>query len=60
LLKVKKHFVLVIGDLLIVMAQILIAVQIVYEEKFIVKYRMSPLLTVGYEGKMLGFIFLFV
>ena len=38
------------GDLLIVMAQIIIAVQMTYEQKFIVKYDVPPLQAVGWEG----------
>ena len=32
------------------MAQIIVAVQMVYEEKFITRYRVDPLQAVGYEG----------
>ena len=38
------------GDLLIIIAQIISAIQFVYEEKFIKKYHFQPLLVVGLEG----------
>ncbi|KRZ34327.1 Solute carrier family 35 member F6 [Trichinella pseudospiralis] len=38
------------GDLLIVIAQIVIALQMVYEQKFISKYNVAPMLAVGLEG----------
>ncbi len=39
-----------IGDSLIVVAQLLAAAQIVYEEKFICRYDVSPILACGLEG----------
>ncbi|OWF42217.1 solute carrier family 35 member F6-like [Mizuhopecten yessoensis] len=48
---------IIAGDLLIIMAQIIVSVQMVYEEKFVARYRVSPLLAVGYEG-LWGFIIL--
>lgn len=39
-----------LGDLLIIMAQIIVAIQMVTEEKFIFKYDIPPLLAVGLEG----------
>jgi len=45
------------GDLLIVMAQIIASVQMVYEEKFVGKLDVNPLLVVGMEG-FFGFIVL--
>ncbi|KAL5014313.1 hypothetical protein ScPMuIL_008583 [Solemya velum] len=45
------------GDLLIVMAQIIVSVQMVYEERFIKKYNISPLQAVGWKGTF-GFIVL--
>ncbi|KRZ97915.1 Solute carrier family 35 member F6 [Trichinella sp. T8] len=40
----------ILGDLLIVIAQIVIALQMVYEQKFISKYNVAPMLAVGLEG----------
>lgn len=48
------------GDLLIVMSQIMIAMQIVYEEKFMDKHSIDPLRVVGLEGKLNIFHFIFV
>ncbi|CAG0893206.1 unnamed protein product [Cyprideis torosa] len=45
------------GDLLIIMAQVIAAVQMVYEEKYVYKYGVSPLLAVGLEGTF-GFLVL--
>ncbi|CAG7820076.1 unnamed protein product, partial [Allacma fusca] len=41
---------IITGDLLIVMAQIISATQMVYEEKFINKYNVPSLQAVGWEG----------
>ncbi|VDP05750.1 unnamed protein product, partial [Soboliphyme baturini] len=38
------------GDLLVILAQIVVAVQMVYEQKFLCKYNVYPLLAVGLEG----------
>ncbi len=38
------------GDLLIVMAQIIVAAQMVYEQKYVTKYDVPALLAVGCEG----------
>lgn len=38
------------GDLLIIMAQIIVAVQMVLEEKFVYKHDVHPLRAVGTEG----------
>lgn len=38
------------GDLLIIMAQIIVSVQMVLEEKFIYKHNVHPLKAVGTEG----------
>ncbi|XP_052759841.1 solute carrier family 35 member F6-like [Mya arenaria] len=38
------------GDLLIIMAQIIAAVQMVYEERFVTRYNVHPLAAVGWEG----------
>ncbi|XP_042860161.1 LOW QUALITY PROTEIN: solute carrier family 35 member F6-like [Penaeus japonicus] len=46
---------IITGDLLIVMAQIVTATQMVVEEKFLTKYRVPPLLVVGWEG-LFGFL----
>merc|ERR1711990_44517 len=45
----------VIGDIIIVCAQLLTACQCVYEEKYITKYDVHPLKVVGSEG-IFGFI----
>jgi drug/metabolite transporter (DMT)-like permease len=47
------------GDLLVVMAQIIVAVQMTYEEKVVKKYQVPPLLAVGWEG-IFGFSVLFL
>jgi len=46
---------LITGDLLIIMAQIISATQMVYEEKFINKHNVPALQAVGWEG-MFGFL----
>lgn len=46
---------IITGDLLIVMAQIIVATQMVVEEKFITKHNVPPLLVVGWEGTF-GFL----
>lgn len=46
---------IITGDLLIVMAQIIVATQMVIEEKFITKHNVPPLLGVGWEG-LFGFV----
>lgn len=38
------------GDLLIIMAQIIVSVQMVLEEKFVYKHDVHPLRAVGTEG----------
>lgn len=38
------------GDLLIIMAQIIVSIQMVLEEKFIYKHDVHPLRAVGTEG----------
>lgn len=40
------------GDLLIVMAQVIVAVQMVLEEKFVYKHDVHPLRAVGTEGAL--------
>ncbi|XP_042634258.1 solute carrier family 35 member F6-like [Cyprinus carpio] len=45
------------GDLLIIMAQIIVAVQMVLEEKFVYKHNVHPLKAVGTEG-FFGFFIL--
>ncbi|XP_076128793.1 solute carrier family 35 member F6 [Alosa pseudoharengus] len=45
------------GDLLIIMAQIIVAVQMVLEEKFVYKHNVHPLKAVGTEG-LFGFLIL--
>merc|ERR1712110_779453 len=49
----------VIGDIIVVCAQVIAACQFVYEEKFIAKYNVHPLKVVGSEG-IFGFIALLV
>lgn len=46
-----KFNVLFLGDLLIIMAQIIVATQMVVEEKFVMKYNVPALQGVGWEGK---------
>merc|ERR1712150_398766 len=46
---------LLLGDLLIVCAQVIVATQMVYEEKFISKYNVPALKAVGWEGTF-GFL----
>ena len=43
------------GDLIIVMGQIITACQMVYEEKFIYKYNVPSLQAVGWEGQYLPY-----
>lgn len=45
------------GDLLIIMAQIIVSVQMVLEEKFVFKHNVHPLRAVGTEG-LFGFVIL--
>lgn len=40
----------IVGDLLVIMAQMVVAVQMVYEEQFIGKYKVPALQAVGWEG----------
>lgn len=46
----KKLSDIITGDLLIIMAQIIVAVQMVLEEKFVYKHDVHPLRAVGTEG----------
>nr|XP_010590280.1 solute carrier family 35 member F6 isoform X2 [Loxodonta africana] len=46
-----------VGDLLIIMAQIIVAIQMVLEEKFVYKHNVHPLQAVGTEG-LFGFVIL--
>ncbi|XP_069743150.1 solute carrier family 35 member F6 [Narcine bancroftii] len=48
---------IITGDLLIVMAQIIVAIQMVLEEKFVYKHDVHPLRAVGTEG-IFGFVIL--
>lgn len=41
---------IIAGDLLIIMAQVIVAVQMVYEERFIGRFNVHPLAAVGWEG----------
>lgn len=38
------------GDLLIIMAQIIVSIQMVLEEKFVYRHNVHPLRAVGTEG----------
>jgi hypothetical protein len=54
---------LFLGNLLIIMAQIIVAIQMVTEQKFLLQYDVPPLLAVGLEGDYfrLNFVkFLFI
>ena len=42
-------FCVFLGDLLIIMAQIIVAVQMVYEDKFITRHDVPALQAVGWE-----------
>ncbi|XP_026969429.1 solute carrier family 35 member F6 isoform X3 [Globicephala melas] len=46
-----------VGDLLIIMAQIIVSIQMVLEEKFVYKHNVHPLRAVGTEG-LFGFVIL--
>lgn len=48
---------IITGDLLIILAQVITATQMVIEEKFVTKYRVAPLQAVGWEG-FFGFVVL--
>lgn len=48
---------IITGDLLIILAQVITASQMVIEEKFVNKYRVAPLQAVGWEG-FFGFVVL--
>lgn len=41
---------ILLGDVLIILAQIAIAAQMVYEEKYVSKFNIPPMKAVGYEG----------
>ncbi|PAV77953.1 hypothetical protein WR25_20103, partial [Diploscapter pachys] len=41
---------IITGNLLIIMAQIIVAIQMVYEQKYLKDYEVPPLLAVGLEG----------
>jgi len=51
----KKNSKAIIGDIIIICAQMIAACQFVYEEKFITQYNVHPLKVVGSEG-IFGFI----
>jgi len=51
----KKAAHIILGDVLIVCAQVIVATQMVYEEKFIAKYDVPALQAVGWEGTF-GFL----
>ena len=44
-----------VGDILVIVAQVIVSVQMVYEEKVISKYAIAPLQAVGWEG-FFGFV----
>jgi len=46
-----------VGDIIIICAQVIVAIQMVVEEKFISKYNVPPLQVVGWEGSF-GFVIL--
>lgn len=47
----------ILGDIIIICAQLIVATQMVYEKKFIDKYQIPPLQMVGWEGVFgLGFM----
>ena len=46
---------ILLGDMLIVGAQVIVASQMVYEEKFVTKYNVPALQAVGWEGTF-GFL----
>lgn len=46
----------IVGDLLIIMAQIIVAIQMVTEQKFVLQYDVPPLLAVGLEGNIVIFL----
>ncbi|XP_025723669.1 solute carrier family 35 member F6 isoform X3 [Callorhinus ursinus] len=46
-----------VGDLLIIMAQIIVSIQMVLEEKFVYRHNVHPLRAVGTEG-LFGFVIL--
>ncbi|EDV24200.1 Solute carrier family 35 member F6 [Trichoplax sp. H2] len=45
------------GDMIIIMAQIIVAIQMCYEERFVLRYNVPPLQAVGWEG-FFGFFIL--
>lgn len=45
----------ILGDLLIIIASVIVSIQMVYEQKFVTKYNVPPLLAVGLEGTWLKF-----
>jgi hypothetical protein len=47
----EERFCVCAGDLLIIMAQIVVAVQMVYEEKFVTRYNVPAMQAVGWEGQ---------
>lgn len=50
LIQYNANFFFFTGDLLIIMAQIIAAVQMVYEEKFVTRYSIPAMQAVGWEG----------
>ena len=55
----ENHNLQMVGDIMIITAQIIVALQMVYEEKFITKYNIAPLKAVGFEG-LFGFLTLVI
>ena len=41
-----------LGDVLIILSQLIVSVQMVYEEKVLSGYNIAPLQAVGWEGKI--------
>ena len=40
----------VVGDILVIVAQVILSMQLVYEEKVVSQYAIAPLQAVGWEG----------
>ena len=43
---------IITGDLLIVMAQVIVAIQMVYEERVLSRHNVAPMQAVGLEGNV--------
>ena len=42
----------IIGDVLVICAQVIVSVQMVYEEKVLSRYAIAPLQAIGWEGTL--------